>query len=252
MNIEVLFENNHLLVINKPSGLVVHSDGKTDEPTVVDWILEHYPDIQGVGEDMNIGDLIISRPGIVHRIDRDTSGCLVIAKTQESFEHIKQQFKDRKVQKTYQALVYGNIKKDSGEITEPIGKSKKDFRMKMAGRGARGTLRDALTEFAVLKRLEDATSVDKQGQTLKYTLVELKPKTGRTHQLRVHLKYINHPIVSDSLYKGKRDQALGLERTALHAQRIELTDIDGTQVVASAELAGDIKKALEVLQEQAS
>jgi 23S rRNA pseudouridine1911/1915/1917 synthase len=201
MNIEVLFENNHLLVINKPSGLVVHSDGKTDEPTVVDWILEHYPDIQGVGEDMNIGDLIISRPGIVHRIDRDTSGCLVIAKTQESFEHIKQQFKDRKVQKTYQALVYGNIKKDSGEITEPIGKSKKDFRMKMAGRGARGTLRDALTEFAVLKRLEDATSVDKQGQTLKYTLVELKPKTGRTHQLRVHLKYINHPIVSDSLYR---------------------------------------------------
>jgi 23S rRNA pseudouridine1911/1915/1917 synthase len=197
MNIEVLFENNHLLVINKPSGLVVHSDGKTDE-------------------------------------------------------HIKQQFKDRKVQKTYQALVYGNIKKDSGEITEPIGKSKKDFRMKMAGRGARGTLRDALTEFAVLKRLEDATSVDKQGQTLKYTLVELKPKTGRTHQLRVHLKYVNHPIVSDSLYKGKRDQALGLERTALHAQRIELTDIDGTQVVASAELAGDIKKALEVLQEQAS
>ncbi|MGB0925332.1 MAG: RluA family pseudouridine synthase [Minisyncoccia bacterium] len=148
MNIEILFENKNLLIINKPSGLVVHGDGKTDESTVVDWVLEQYPNINGVGENMFVNnrdgqEVELNRPGIVHRIDRDTSGCLVIAKTQESFLDLKQKFKDREISKTYHALTYGWPKNESGFIDAPIGRSNKDFRMKQAGAHARGKLRDA-------------------------------------------------------------------------------------------------------------
>ena len=254
MNIETLFENQNLIIINKPSGLVVHSDGKTKEPTVVDWVLEHYPEIQGVGEQMVVeghsgNDVVIARPGIVHRIDRDTSGCLVIAKTQESFEHLKQQFKDRKIKKTYQALVHGLVKNDTGIIDVPIGKSRKNFRMKMAGQGARGQLRDAVTRYKVLGRYEDKESLDKQKQTLKYSLLELSPQTGRTHQIRVHLKYINHPIVSDPLYSGKRKPALGLERTALHAQGISFEDKDWELIKVTCETPKYFPEAIKKLTE---
>jgi 23S rRNA pseudouridine1911/1915/1917 synthase len=248
MNIEILFENEHLLVINKPSGLVVHSDGKTHEPTVVDWVLENYPNIDGVGENMLVKnrdgqEIEINRPGIVHRLDRDTSGCLVIAKTQTSFEHLKQQFKDRLVKKTYHALVYG-WPKESGDIDAPIGRSNKDFRMKQAGSHARGQLRDAYTEYQVLEYYEDPRKKDKQGKYERYALVECRPKTGRTHQIRVHLKHINHPIVADSLYRGKRKELLGLERTALHAHAIELSDMDDQIISVSSELPIDIKEAI--------
>lgn len=251
MNIAILFENENLLVINKPSGLVVHADGRNNEPTVVDWVLENYPDINGVGENMLVKnrdgvEIELSRPGIVHRIDRDTSGCLVIAKTQISFDHLKQQFKDRLVKKTYQALVYGHPKK-SGVIDAPIGRSSKDFRMKQAGSYARGHLRDAYTEYQVLEYFEDQNKKDKQGKFLKYALVECRPKTGRTHQIRVHLKHINHPIVADSLYRGKRKEMLGLDRTALHAHKIEITDQEGNNIIAEARLPTDIQTALGLL-----
>lgn len=249
MDISIIYENKNIIIINKPSGLVVHGDGKTDEPSVVDWILENYPDIEGVGEDMHIShkgeEIHIKRPGIVHRIDRDTSGCLVIAKTQASFEYLKQQFKDRLVYKTYQALVYGSVPQDQGVIDVPIGKSKKDFRMKQAGSHARGLLRDAYTQYSVIERYEDVSDIDKQGQTMKYTLVELSPKTGRTHQLRVHMKYLNHPIVSDSLYKGKRKNALGIERTALHAFAISFQDVDGEQINVNCDIPSDIQAGIE-------
>lgn len=251
MNIEILFENNNLLVINKPSGLVVHSDGKTDEPTVVDWVLEHYPEINGVGENMLIQhkgqDIEINRPGIVHRIDRDTSGCLVIAKTQKSFEYLKSLFKEKKITKTYQALVYGWIKDKQGIIDVPIGRHSKDFRMKMAGSHARGQLREAQTQYRVLGEYQDLNHKDKQGQYDKYSLVECSPLTGRTHQIRVHLKYVNHPIVADSLYKGKRKQDLGLLRTALHAQSIEFNEGNGARVSATCPPPNDLQESIKVL-----
>lgn len=253
MDIPVIFENENYLIINKPSGLVVHSDGKTDESSVVTWLQEHYPEITGVGENMFItnsegNEIEIQRPGIVHRIDRDTSGCLVIAKTQNSFEHLKEQFKDKTVKKTYRAIVYGSVKNDSGSINEPIGKSRKDFRMKMAGSHARGALREAVTEYTVLSRYEDVTQKDKQGQHPKYTLLELSPKTGRTHQIRVHLKHINYPIVSDSLYAGKRKPELGLTRTALHAYALSFTDINGEKISVECEIPKDMNTALTELQ----
>lgn len=251
MTIEILFENENLIIINKPSGLVVHSDGKTDEPTVVDWILQQYPQINGVGENMlvknNDGvEVVLNRPGIVHRIDRDTSGCLVIAKTQTSFEHLKQQFKDRLVKKTYHAIVYGHPK-DSGIIDAPIGRSSRDFRMKQAGPHARGHVRNACTEYRVLTYFQDMRKKDPQGQYEKYALVACYPKTGRTHQIRVHLKYIHHPIVADSLYRGKRKQVLGLSRTALHAYGIEFFDRDNALISVSVEVPHDISESLQLL-----
>lgn len=253
MNIEILFENKNLLVIDKPSGLVVHGDGKTNEPTVVDWILKHYPEINGVGENMFIqnsdgNEIELNRPGIVHRIDRDTSGCLLVAKKQKSFEYLKKQFKDRGVKKTYQALVYGWVKNESGTINAPIGRSNKDFRMKQAGFQARGKLRDAETEYSVLDYYQDPKKKDKQNQFEKYTLVECYPKTGRTHQIRVHLKFINHPIVADSLYRGKRKEVLGLDRTALHAYAIEFNDIDGNTISVSTPVSKDLQDAVAQLE----
>ena len=252
MNIEILFENENTLVINKPAGLVVHGDGKTDEPNVVDWILEHYPEINGVGENMFVrgkgdNEIELNRPGIVHRIDRDTSGCLVIARTQKSFEDLKQKFKERKIQKTYRALVYGWPKNESGTIDAPIGRSNRDFRMKQAGEHARGQLREAETEYKVLEYFEDQRRKNKQGQFEKYALLECSPKTGRTHQIRVHLKFINHPIVADSLYRGKRKECLVLERTALHAYSIEFSDVDGEEIFVQTELAEDINNSINFL-----
>lgn len=252
MNIPILFENDDLLIINKPAGLVVHFDGKTEEPSVVDWLLEHYPEINGVGENMIIQhkdrEIIINRPGIVHRIDRDTSGILVIAKTQDSFSFLKEQFKSRKIHKTYQALVYGHLTQDEGTITEPIGRDSKDFRKKIAGKTARGMLRDAETHYHVIERYVDPSSKkDKQGNYSKYTLVECMPVTGRTHQIRVHLKWLNHPIVADSLYKGKRKEMLGMARTALHAARIEFTSHAGVGIKVEAPLPKDMQSVLDSL-----
>jgi len=252
MNISILFENENYLVINKPSGLVIHADGKTDEPTVVDWILENYPEINGVGENMTIKnadgqEVEINRPGIIHRIDRDTSGCLIVVKNAEAFEHLKQQFKNRQVKKKYLALCYGTIKSDQGVIDQPIGRSKKDFRLKSADSNARGMLRDAETEYTVIERYYDEHHKDKQKKFLEYTVVECRPKTGRTHQIRVHLKWLNHPIVSDSLYAGKRKPALGLERTALHAQSISFRGMDNEIIQATAEVPTDIQEAIDSL-----
>lgn len=254
MEIPIVFENKNLLVINKPVGLVVHGDGKTDEPTVVDWILKNYPEINGIGENMMINhkgeEIKIERPGIVHRIDRETSGLLIIAKTQESFEYLKALFKAKKIIKTYQALTYGSVKNNSGIIYQPIGRSSQDFRKKIAGAHARGKLREAETEYKVIHRYIDETSKkDIQGQYKKYTLVECYPKTGRTHQIRVHLKWLNHPIVSDSLYRGKQEKVLGLDRTALHAAGIKFTDIDGNEVNIHIDLPDDIVLALNSLSE---
>ncbi len=232
--IEIIYEDSDVVVINKPSGLIVHSDGKTDESTLVDWILEGYPETALVGESFQTSTGVeIHRPGIVHRLDRETSGALVIAKNQKMFECLKQQFKDRKVVKVYNAFVYGEIKNDSNTIDRPIGKSKKDFRMWSAQRGARGTLREAVTEYSILKRHGG------------FSFVEVQPKTGRTHQIRVHFKAINYPVVCDKLYAPKHDCALGFQRLALHARSLFFKGVDGNEITAEAQLPDDFVEACE-------
>jgi 23S rRNA pseudouridine1911/1915/1917 synthase len=236
MEIEVLFENNNYLIINKPAGLVVHYDGKTKEPNVADWVLKKYPQTAHVGESLKLSNgETINRPGIVHRIDRDTSGALVIALNQESFLHLKGMFQSREVQKTYHAFVYGVVKKDDDVIDRPIGRSRKDFRLWSAQRFARGEMREAVTDYKVLERGKDVT------------FVEARPHTGRTHQIRVHFKAINHPVVCDKLYAPKRESMLDFQRLALHARSIEFMDLDGKNISAEAPYPADFSRAVDLI-----
>lgn len=232
---QILFENDRYIIVNKPAGLLVHPDGKGEEETLCDWIMDKYPEIEGVGEDFTPTDgPTIKRPGIVHRLDRDTSGALVIAKTQEAFMYLKAQFQDREVEKIYHTFVYGNIKEDSGVVDKEIGKSRKSFGLWSAGSNARGTLREAVTEYSVLKRGKDGDE--------HYCFLEVRPKTGRTHQIRVHMKAIEHPVVCDPLYAPKRACILGFDRLALHARQISFVDMNGEEVVVEASYPEDFEK----------
>ncbi|PCI21379.1 RluA family pseudouridine synthase [Candidatus Wolfebacteria bacterium] len=243
MNIDILYEDNDIVAIYKPVGLMVHSDGRTKDATLVDWILERYSEMKEVGEPMTIIDsktkeeVELPRPGIVHRLDKDTSGVLLIAKNQKSFFHLKDQFQNRTVQKTYRTIVWGSIKNDEGEIDKPIARSKSDFRLWSAQRGARGLAREAITLYEVLDRFK--VNVDT------FTYIEVKPKTGRTHQIRVHMKYLNHPVVCDSLYAPKRTcPILGMSRLALHAYSIEFILLNGEKITVEAPLPDDFNKFL--------
>ena len=251
---EILHEDNNLLVINKPAGISVHRDGKVDEHTIAEMVLEHAPALIDVGEPLRIehkGFLIeIPKPGIVHRIDKDTSGVLVIAKTNEMFYELKDQFMNRTVSKTYHALVHGWPKEQHGTILEPIGRSRSDVRKWACGRSARGELREASTEYTVLARYssedrEDKGSGSTEIDTCSY--LEIHPKTGRTHQIRVHMKYINHPLVCDELYAPDKPHHLGFERLALHARNITITSQTGEQMTFEAPFPSDFAKARQIL-----
>ncbi len=233
MNIPILYEDEDCLAINKPAGLVVHADGKSDQRTLTDWILEKYPETKDVGESITLSNgKVLSRPGIVHRLDRETSGTMIIAKNQKAHQALKAQFQDRTISKIYNAFVWGEMKDDDGIINRPIGRSKKDFRLWSAQRGARGEMREAETWYTVKKRGHG------------FSFVEVEPKTGRTHQIRVHFKAINYPIVADSLYASGRPPALGFTRLALHSARLCFIDLKGKRHIVEAPLPEDFKRAL--------
>ena len=230
-NIKIIFEDDDILVINKPAGLLVHRAKNTDpnEKTLADWILEKHPEINGVGEDEN-------RPGIVHRLDKDTSGILLIAKNQKSYEYLKKQFQERKIQKTYIALVCGRPKDKRGVINLEIGKSKTDFRKKTTQGKMVGLLREAITEYEVMEYFDD------------YTLMKVYPKTGRTHQIRVHMKSIGNPIACDKLYGFKNSKCPDfLNRHFLHALGISLTLFDGSKTTFEVDLPENLEKMLSIL-----
>ena len=218
MESTVLYESDDVLVIDKPVGLLVHADGKTEATTVVDWFLARCPDAQGVGEQANdqAGNEL-DRSGIVHRLDRETSGVMILAKNQKAYEHLKYQFHERLVLKEYRALVYGRINDRWGTINRPIGRSVKDYRRRSAERGAKGVLREAITDF---ERIGMGEFNDEP-----FSYIKLFPKTGRTHQLRAHLRAIDRPIVGDTLYAAhlqERSNHLDLDRLALHAHVLEI------------------------------
>ena len=233
---QVIFEDEDVLAVNKPSGLAVHADGKSSEPTLADWILHTRPALAEVGERGRLPDgREFARPGIVHRLDRQTSGIMVIAKNQKAFEFLKNEFKNRRIKKTYLAFVYGKLPEAQGTITLPIGKSRKDFPLWSAEKDARGTLREAVTEYLTL------------ASTPEYSFVEVSPKTGRTHQIRVHFKALRHPIVCDKLYAPTRPCALGFTRLALHALSLELVLPSGARVKIETELPADFELAKQML-----
>jgi len=241
MKISILYEDKDAVVINKPAGLVIHPDSRTKEKTLVDWILKKYPRIKNVGEPIILEDgTKILRPGIVHRTDRDTTGALIIAKNQKAYEFLKGQFKARKVHKVYQAFVYGDLKEERGMIDRPIGRSVNDFRKWTSQRGTRGEMREAVTYFKVLGKKDDIT------------FVEAMPKTGRTHQIRVHFSAINHPLVQDKLYATefylKKRQQLGFKRTALHARELEIKLPGGKLLNVTAPYPEDFEEAIKKIQ----
>lgn len=237
----VLYEDDNMLVIDKPHGMLVHEDGLAPhEGTVVAWFLDRNPSAKGVGEvTLSPKGVPLERSGVVHRLDRDTSGVMILAKTPEAHTHLKAQFHDRLAKKEYRALVYGKINDKWGTIDRSIGRSARDFRLRSAEQGARGTLRDAVTNYECLSVGEY------KGENFSY--LSLKPKTGRTHQLRVHLKAIDRPIVGDSLYAGKKleqSNNLELSRLALHAYSLELILPNGEKSNFTAPLPVDLEKAV--------
>ncbi len=238
----ILYEDQDVLVIDKPAGLVVHPDGRGDFETLSEILLRERPELADVGEPMVLEGKEIKRPGIVHRLDKETSGCLIIAKNQESFLFFKKQFQDHTIQKTYHACLYGVPKERKGTISEAIGRSKENVRKWTVGRGARGEMREAITHYEILATIG---GIEGKGSTEEgvFSYVEAKPKTGRTHQLRVHFRSLNHPIIADTLYASGREKALGFERLALHARAIEFTLPSGKVITVTAPYPADFETA---------
>ncbi len=224
----IIAETDEVLVVNKPAGLIVHSDGRTQESTLAEWILKEYPALLSVGEPWISpqGESVIL-PGIVHRLDRTTSGVLLIAKTMETYAYLKNEFKERRVEKIYRAVVYGLIAAEKGRIVAEIMRSRETPKRWYArvcdegekpstGADQRSIGRAAITEWRLLKRLSDPETEESA------SYLEVRPKTGRTHQIRVHFASIGHPVVADHLYAPERKPILRFSRPALHAYSISL------------------------------
>lgn len=242
--VSVVYEDTDVLIANKPSGMRVHNDAHGAGETLVEWFLRREPTARGVGESQMLSDGVpMERSGVVHRLDRDTSGIIILAKTNEAHAHLKQQFKDRAVKKEYRAFVYGTMKEQWGTIDRPIGRSAKDFRLRSAQRGAKGALREAVTGWELI------------GQNFTHAYLKLMPRTGRMHQLRVHLKAIDRPIVMDPLYATEHHRAtmdsLGFSRLALHAHRLELVLPNGEEGRFYAPLPDTFQLAADNLLEEA-
>lgn len=214
----ILFEDDQLLVVDKPAGMIVYPDGKHDYPALSNWLDKKY----GEGKYF-----------FVHRTDRETSGVLAVAKTPEAFEFLKEQFKNREVKKTYRAFVHGTFKEERGIIDKPIGSSRGGSGPRSA-RASYGAQRDAVTMYKVLK---DRPYEAEGPEPVSY--VEVYPKTGRTHQIRVHFASVGRPIVADRLYGTGRPALLGFERLALHAMSLGLTHPQGGDMLFSAPLPPD-------------
>lgn len=240
IKIETLYNNQGLLVIDKPAGLSVHPGAGVKEEALSDILLRQFPEIEGVGE--------AHRPGIVHRLDKETSGVMLVAKSAAMYEYLKDAFAERKVKKNYVALVFGVPDKAHGFIDAPLGKSKADFR--------KYTTKDmvepkpSLTEYRVLEvlPLQPITYNLQPNSVDKTALISVDLHTGRTHQIRVHMASLGHPLMGDRLYGGKRAILEGLRRQFLHARKIEVQLPNGTWIEAESELPGDLKTVLYSLQ----
>lgn len=252
---KIIYENEDYLIINKPAGLTVHGGAHIKEKTLVDFLLEKYPELKNVGEDPD-------RPAIVHRLDKEASGLMIIPKNNKSFEYFKDLFKTRKIEKEYIALVYGKIEKEEGLIDFPIKRSSQGHKMaaiprpkdyssldtlseekaeKLSNRGL-GNLkaleksRQAITEFTVIKKL------------INFTLVNVKIKTGRTHQIRVHFSAYGHPLLGDNLYGNKKSKIKNAKlkpgRIFLEAKKLAFIDPKGQAQEFTLELDSDLEEIL--------
>ncbi len=237
----------------------MHPTASSKEPTLADWASKHYPEVKNVGDSSTLqqvrgrpeqsrraasgGQAIQTRPGIVHRLDRDTSGIILIAKNQQYFNYLKNLFQTRAIRKTYRALVYGKLALRKGVIEKDVKvKSGTTRRTVFKGRGERV----AVTEYRVLKYFNPFDKLRVSG----FTWVEVKPLTGRTHQIRVHFASIGHPVVGDKLYSFKRHlstseiEKLGVKRQMLHAYSLEFSPSPGKRLKLAANLPEDMREVL--------
>jgi len=225
--LSIVYEDNDLVVIDKPAGLVVHPAAGHDSGTLVNALLGHLPDLGSTG---GIGGEV--RPGIVHRLDKDTSGLIVVAKNDRALQFLQEQFKSRTIKKMYLALVDGLVTPPEGIIDAPIGRSKHD-RKKMAVTHAG---RSARTRYRVIQVYHNPD----------LSLVEAYPETGRTHQIRVHLAWLKHPLVGDEVY-GRQHPRVPCERHFLHAASLTLTLPNGEVRTFTAPLPPDLQRVLDQL-----
>ena len=242
-NTKIVYSDENFIVINKPAGLNVHGGGSVRGKTLVDFLLEKFPELKNVGDPSTCSGQTTLRPGIVHRLDRDTSGIMIIARNQKTFEELKKLFSERKMEKTYFALVCGVPPKRKGAIEAPIGRSLKNPAKRGTGRYIK-TEREAITHYKVIKNY---------GR--EFSFLEVMPKTGRTHQIRVHLKSIEHPVACDRIYGGKKiccpEFPIGLRRLFLHAHSLEFSLPEGKRWKFEADLPEDLQSALNGLDKMA-
>lgn len=232
--LDILYEDSHLLVVNKPAGMVVHPSPGNSAGTLVNALLAHCPNLSGIGG--------VERPGIVHRLDKDTSGAIVIATDDATHRGLAYQFKERRIKKVYLAIVRGDIQQPEGVVNAAIGRHPV-YRQKMSTHARAG--REAITEFRVLERFGG------------HTLVELQPRTGRTHQIRVHMAAIGYPLLGDPTYGQVRKQQARpcltpdlswFQRQALHAWALGFAHpITSTWIECRAPTPADIQRLLATL-----
>lgn len=234
----ILFENSHAVVIDKPAGIIVHPDDRQEEYTIANWMEETYG-VKGIGDE--------GREGVVHRLDRNTTGVLVLAKDNIAFTTFKKQFREHTARKVYRTIVEGHLRHDMGMIDLPIARAKSDFRKRtvvdMFSQDQRGEEREAITRYKVLERV-----TSKDGK--QYSYVECYPLTGRTHQIRAHFRGIRHPIIGDELYGSTKGKDLA-PRSMLHAYSITIEipcDDAGKKVeTIISEIPKDMKDILKSL-----
>ena len=237
MSPQIVYEDNNFLVINKPSGLITHQKNAEDQqPSVVDWAIQNYPDLKNVGEPFIASGTETPRAGIVHRLDKETSGLLLIAKNETVFGYMKKQFQNHTIKKHYYALVFGKPKESSGIINAPLGRIGMKRTTQMTGKKLIDG-KESITEYKTTKNFN------------KFTLLDVSPKTGRTHQIRVHLKSINCPVAGDTVYMPKGwQQPKGLSRLFLHAYKLEFTAPDGKAMTIEADLPEDLQNLINMLE----
>ena len=227
IQLDVLYEDRDILVVNKPPGLVVHPAAGHRRGTLVNALLHHCPELRTIGGG--------ERPGIVHRLDKETSGCLVVAKAEKAHQILARQFQTRQVKKIYVALVHGAVRTAPRTVTLPIGRHEKE-RKRMGVRTRKG--RETETTFRVLRTAPDCS------------LVEVTPTTGRTHQIRVHMAAIGHPVIGDKLYGGRRERKSRwkVPRHLLHARKLAFAHPrTGTRVESVAPLPPDFHQFLDTM-----
>jgi 23S rRNA pseudouridine1911/1915/1917 synthase len=230
ITLDILYEDKDLIIINKPAGLVVHPAPGNETGTLVHALLFHCQNLSGIGG--------VQRPGIVHRLDKDTTGAIVVAKNDYAHQHLQAQIKAKTAKREYLGLVYGAPKTETGTINLPIGRHPVE-RKKMAVIPIEKGGRNAVTHWQIVERLGN------------YSLIHFRLETGRTHQIRVHSSQIGHPIVGDPLYSSGRSIGVNLSGQVLHAWKLSLQHpVSGETIEAIAPLPTDFSKLLEILRQR--